>query len=123
MDGLPIRYSCGLLGNAHQVGLRFAEEGFPTPGAVHPCVTDHYKEVLFGKDSCVRVGHLVVASGTGKSTSLALTERTGRICASAHVKKLEPGPALVGQRMTPVDPFQQLLSFEMGEVRTSGRAE
>jgi len=121
VDGLPIRCSCGLLGNAHQLCLRFAEEGLPAAGAIDPGVADHHKKILFGKDSCERVGYLVVASGTGERTGLALTERTCRIRASTQVKELEPGPAFFGQHMTRADPFHQFLSLEMGEIRTSGR--
>ena len=49
-------------------------------------MTDHHKEILFGKDACLGVGHLVSALGTGEQTGLALTERTGRICTSTQVK-------------------------------------
>ena len=79
-------------------------------------MTDHHQEILHGKDACVPVGHLIGASGTGDVAGLALTERTGRVGASTYVKELEPGPALLGQHMTNADPFQQLLSFEMGEI-------
>ncbi len=116
MDGLPIRCSCSLLGDAHQLRLRFAKERFPAPGAVDASMTDHHKEVLFRKDACVCVGHLVGTSRTGKRTGLALTERTGCIRAPTHVIKLESGSALLGQHMTHADPFQQVLPLEMGKV-------
>ena len=63
-------------------------------------MTDHYEEILLGKDARVRVGHLVGTSRTGDVAGLALTERTGKVGASTHVKELEPGPALLGQHMT-----------------------
>ena len=96
MDGLPIQCSCGLLGNPHQLRLSLIEEGLPATGAVDPCMADHHKKVLCGKDSSLRVGHLVGASGTGDKSGFALTARTGRIRASTQFKKLEPGPALLG---------------------------
>ena len=88
------------LGNAHQVRLPFAQQRLPAPGAIDSSMTDQYKEILLGKDACLRVGHLVGASRTGEQPGLALTERACRICASTQVKELKPGPALLGQHMT-----------------------
>ena len=76
MGGFPIQYSYRLLGNAHEVGLRFAQEGLPTPGTVNPGMTDQHEEILLSKDSNFRVWHLVLASGTDHHAGLALTERT-----------------------------------------------
>ena len=91
MDGSPIRYSCGLLGDAHQLRLSFAEERLPAPGAIDPGMTAHDQEILHGKDACLRVGHLIITSGTGHKAGLALTQRTGRISASTQVKKTGAG--------------------------------
>ena len=76
MGEFPIQYSYGLLGNTHQVGLRFVEEGLPAPATVHPGMTDQHEEILLSKDSNLRVWYLVLASGAGHHAGLALTERT-----------------------------------------------
>lgn len=89
VDGLPIRCSCSLPRDAHQLRLSFAEERLPAPMAIDPSMTDHDQEILCRKDASLRVGHLIGASGTGNVAGLALTERTGWVGTSTHVKELE----------------------------------
>jgi hypothetical protein len=69
-------------------------------------MTDHHKEILCGEDSSLRVEHLVGTSWTGDKAGFALTARTGHICASTHIKKLEPVPALLGQDMPRAEAFK-----------------
>lgn len=121
MDGSPIRSSCGLRGKAHEVRLRFAKERLPAPGAVDPRMADYHKEVPFGTNTRLLFRQGILAPGTDECAGFVLTERTGRIPAATHVEKLEPGPALVGQRMTSFQPFEQVLPLEIGEIGAGSR--
>lgn len=58
MGGFPIQYSYGLLGNAHQVRLCFAQEGLPAPVTVDPGMPNQHEEILLSKDSNLRVRYL-----------------------------------------------------------------